>query len=71
MTRDAEMSSRTFAELVLDVLPGESDSTLIRTLLAQLSTAVHLYVAPEHRDATRRSTLERIWEASAVRRARQ
>ena len=40
MTRDAEMSARTFAELVLEVLPGESDSTLIRTLLAQLSTAV-------------------------------
>ncbi|KGN39179.1 aminopeptidase N [Knoellia subterranea] len=64
MTRDAEMSARTFTDLVLEVLPGESDSTLIRTLLAQLSTAVHLYTAPENRDATRRSTLERLWDAA-------
>ncbi|KGN40318.1 aminopeptidase N [Knoellia aerolata] len=66
MTRDAEMSARTFADLVLEVLPGEDDSTLIRTLLAQLSTAVHLYVAPEHREQTRRSTLDRLWEATRV-----
>ena len=66
MTRDAEMGARTFVDLVLAVLPGESDSPLIRTLLAQLSTAVHLYVAPEHRDAVRRSTLERLWEAATV-----
>ncbi|MFC7487977.1 aminopeptidase N [Knoellia sp. CPCC 206453] len=64
MTRDAEMSARTFAELVLAVLPGESDSTLIRTLVAQLSTAVNLYVAPENRDETRRSTLAQLWEAA-------
>ena len=64
MTRDAEMGARTFADLVLDVLPGESDSTLLRTLVAQLTTAVHLYVAPEHREATRRSTLDRLWDVA-------
>ncbi|KGN34757.1 aminopeptidase N [Knoellia sinensis KCTC 19936] len=62
MTRDAEMSARTFADLVLEVLPGETDSTLLRTLFAQLSTAVNLYTAPETRDATRRATLARLWE---------
>ena len=64
MTRDAEMGARTFADLVLDVLPGESDSTLLRTLVAQLTTAVHLSVAPEHREATRRSTLDRLWDVA-------
>ena len=52
MTRDAEMSGRAFADLVLDSLPGESDSTLLRTLLAQLQTTARMYVAPEHREAT-------------------
>ncbi len=50
MTRDAEMSARDFVALVLASLPGETDSTLLRTLLAQLSTTLGLYVAPEHRD---------------------
>ncbi|MFW5469779.1 aminopeptidase N [Knoellia sp. CPCC 206435] len=66
MTRDAEMGARTFVDLVLAVLPDEHDSTLVRTLIAQLSTAVHLYTAPAHRDAVRRSTLERLWEAARL-----
>ncbi|MEO8556650.1 MAG: aminopeptidase N [Actinomycetota bacterium] len=52
MTRDAEMPARDFCDLVLNTLPGETDSTLLRVLLGQLQTAVRLYVAPEHRDAT-------------------
>ena len=51
MTRDAEMSARDFAALVLASLPGETDSTLLRVLLGQLQVALHLYVAPQHRDA--------------------
>jgi aminopeptidase N len=50
MTRDAEMSARDFVSLVLASLPGETDSTLLRTVLAQLSTALVFYVAPDHRD---------------------
>ena len=50
MTRDAEMSARDFAALVLASLPGETDSTLLRVLLGQLQVALHLYVAPAHRD---------------------
>ena len=50
MTRDAEMSGRAFVDLVLASLPGETDSTLLRTLLGQLQTTVMLYVAPEHRE---------------------
>ncbi len=52
MTRDAEMSGRAFVDLVLASLPGETDSTLLRTLLGQLQTTVMLYTAPEHREET-------------------
>ncbi len=62
MTRDAEMGARAFVDLVLATLPGESDSTLLRTLVAQLQTAVLTYTAPEHRDQTRESTRDRLWE---------
>jgi aminopeptidase N len=52
MTRDAEMPGRDFVELVLRSLPGETDSTLLRTLLSQLQATVTMYVAPQHREAT-------------------
>ena len=64
MTRDAEMGARRFVDVVLETLPGESDSTLLRTLVAQLQTAVHSYSAPEHRDALRASTRDRLWEVA-------
>ena len=62
MTRDAEMGARRFAALVLDTLPGESDSTLLRTLLGQLQTAVLSYTAPQHREAARAANRDRLWE---------
>ncbi|HSU74117.1 MAG TPA: aminopeptidase N [Terrabacter sp.] len=49
MTRDAEMPARDFVRFVLESLPGETDSTLLRVLLGQASTAARLYTAPEHR----------------------
>jgi aminopeptidase N len=52
MTRDAQMSPRDFCDLVLDTLPGETDSTLLRVLLSQLQTAARLYVATAHRHQT-------------------
>ncbi len=64
MTRDAEMGARRFVDVVLETLPGESDSTLLRTLVAQLQTAVHSYSAPEHREALRATTRDRLWEVS-------
>jgi len=62
MTRDAEMSARDFCDLVLNTLPGETDSTLLRVLLAQLQTAARLYVAPAHRDGTLASLTARLRE---------
>ncbi len=53
MTRDAEMPARAFIDLVLASLPGETNSTMLRTVLAQLQSAAHLYVSPGHRDAAR------------------
>ncbi|MDC5696578.1 aminopeptidase N [Intrasporangium calvum] len=52
MTRDAEMPARDFVRFVLDSLPGESDSTLLRVLLSQITTAARLYTAPGHRAET-------------------
>jgi aminopeptidase N len=67
MTRDAEMSARDFVRFVLESLPGESDSTLLRVLVSQLTTSVRLYVAPEHRAKTERllsSSLRSLAEAA-------
>ncbi|GGL27821.1 aminopeptidase N [Phycicoccus endophyticus] len=64
MTRDAEMGARSFVELVLASLPGESDSTLLRTLLLQLRTAVFSYTAPAHREQTRERTRDTLWEVA-------
>ena len=52
MTRDAEMSARDFVRFVLESLPGEADSTLLRVLVGQVVTATRLYTAPEHRAET-------------------
>jgi aminopeptidase N len=52
MTRDGEASARAFVELALKAVGTESDSTVLRILLAQLTTTTRLYVAPEHREAT-------------------
>src|SRR4051812_15105657 len=62
MTRDAETPARAFLELVLRALSTESDSTVLRLLLAQLSTTVRLYVAPEHREHARRQASECLHE---------
>jgi aminopeptidase N len=62
MTRDAEMSARDFCDLVLNTLPGERDSTLLRVLLDQLQTAARLYVAPAHREGTLASMTARLRE---------
>ncbi|MBM6404249.1 aminopeptidase N [Phycicoccus sp. CSK15P-2] len=61
MTRDGEMGARAFVDLVLASLPGETDSTLLRTLVIQLRTAVYSYTAPAHREATRATTRDALW----------
>jgi aminopeptidase N len=62
MTRDAETSARDFCDLVLNTLPGEQDSTLMRVLLGQLQGAARLYVAPAHRDGNLVAVTARLRE---------
>jgi aminopeptidase N len=69
MTRDAEMSARDFCDLVLNTLPGETDSTLLRVLLSQLQGAVRLYVSREHRDETLARVTARLRELATAARA--
>ena len=67
MTRDGEMPARDFVRFVLESMPGETDSTLLRVLLGQVSTAARLYTAPEHRaevSALLASSLRSLAEAA-------
>ncbi|MDO5502865.1 MAG: aminopeptidase N [Actinomycetia bacterium] len=65
MTRDAEMSARAFIDLVLQALPAQTDSTLRRTLLQQLQTALFMYVSPAAREATRVRVRDGLWQLAA------
>ncbi|MFK5582248.1 aminopeptidase N [Serinicoccus sp. LYQ131] len=51
MTRDAEMAATDYVRLVLQALPGETDSTLLRVLIQQASAAALTYTAPVNRRA--------------------
>ncbi|MFK5633130.1 aminopeptidase N [Ornithinimicrobium sp. LYQ103] len=50
MTRDGEMAATDYVRLVLRAVPGETDSTLLRVLIQQVTTAALTYTAPAHRD---------------------
>jgi aminopeptidase N len=50
MTRDAEMAARDYLRLVLEGVGSESDSSVVRALIAQAQTSANLYVAPSYRD---------------------
>ena len=60
-TRDAEMASREFREMVLTHIGSETESTTIRTLLGQLQTATTLYSAPETTETVHRDVADRVW----------
>ncbi|WP_289018629.1 aminopeptidase N [uncultured Ornithinimicrobium sp.] len=49
MTRDGEMPATDYVRLVLRALPGETDSTLLRVLVQQVTTAAKTYTAESHR----------------------
>ena len=54
MARDGELAARDYLSLVLRGLETETDSSVVRTALRQVETAVLLYSAPERRDEERR-----------------
>ena len=61
-TRDAEASASDYVDLVLRNIGAETESTTVRTTLAQLQLAANSYVAPETRDATRERVAAGLWE---------
>ena len=60
MTRDGEWPARRFVDLVLGNLAAESDSSVVQTLLRQLTTTLDLYVAPEHRGEVAAAAADRL-----------
>ena len=60
-TRDAEASPSDYIDLVLRNLGSETESTTVRTTLAQLQLAANAYVAPQTRDATRLKVADSLW----------
>ncbi|QEW04863.1 aminopeptidase N [Microbacterium lushaniae] len=61
-TRDAEASASDYVDLVLRNIGSETESTTVRTTLAQLQLAANSYVTPESRDATRERVAAGLWE---------
>ena len=66
MMREAEMAARSFVDLVLTTVPGESDSTLLRTLIAHLRVAVFRFCDPASREQTRRTARRRLWDTAVA-----
>ncbi|KJL35260.1 MAG: aminopeptidase N [Microbacterium sp.] len=61
-TRDAEAAASDYVDLVLGNIGTETESTTIRTTLAQLLLAATAYVAPATREATRVRVADTLWE---------
>jgi aminopeptidase N len=61
-TRDSETPARDFIDLVLNNIASETESTTIRTVLAQLTLAATVYVDPSTRDAQTIRVADRLWD---------
>ena len=61
-TRDGEASAEWFVRLVLANIGEESDSTVVQTLLRQVSTALNQYLPDAQSDALRIDVADRLWE---------
>ncbi|WP_193596142.1 aminopeptidase N [Microbacterium sp. YJN-G] len=60
-TRDAETAASDYIDLVLGNIGRETESTTVRTTLAQLQLAASSYVAPENRAAAREKVADGLW----------
>lgn len=60
-TRDAEASASEYVQLVLGNIATETESTTVRTTLAQLQLTANSYVDPVKRDATRIAVADGLW----------
>ncbi|MFT4305709.1 MAG: aminopeptidase N [Microbacterium sp.] len=61
-TRDAEAAASDYIDLVLQNIGSETESTTVRTTLAQLQLTASSYVAPHTRDAARAKVADGLWE---------
>ena len=61
-TRDAEMAPSDYVDLVLGNIATETESTTVRTTLAQLATTARMYVAPDRRENTIRRVADAMLE---------
>jgi aminopeptidase N len=64
MTRDAQLPAGDYVRLVQRAVPGETDSTLLRTLLQQVTVAALSYTAPAHRAEVVRELTSSLREAA-------
>ncbi len=62
MTRDAELPSGRFQQLVLANITAEQSSSVVRTLLGQLETVAGPYAAPERRSERTREAADAVWD---------
>ncbi|KDA05532.1 aminopeptidase N [Microbacterium sp. CH12i] len=60
--RDAETPASDYVDLVLGNIGRETESTTVRTTLAQLRTTVTQYVAPAERSAARIRVADALWD---------
>lgn len=60
-TRDAESSASDYIDLVLGNIATETESTTVRTTLAQLQLTANSYVSPERREASRVKVADGLW----------
>jgi len=60
-TRDSELKASDYVRLVLGNIATETESTTIRTTLAQLGTTVHFYVDPTRRTAAIAQAGDTLW----------
>ncbi|BDV30777.1 aminopeptidase N [Microbacterium terricola] len=60
-TRDAEASATAYLDLVLRNIGTETESTTVRTTLAQLQLAANAYVDPATRDRARAKVADGLW----------
>ena len=60
-TRDAESRASDYVDLVLRNIAEETESTTVRSTLAQLQLTAHSYVDPAQRSATRDRVADALW----------
>ncbi|WP_171161563.1 aminopeptidase N [Streptomyces sp. I05A-00742] len=61
MTRDGELATRDYLELVLSGIAKESDIGVVQSLQRQVKLALDLYAAPDWREAGLRMWTESVW----------